>query len=471
MVYNFIGSFEEYQRGLDEIDSERLLNAKSLIEFISFIKYFRIISDELPDDYFLQLFTRSRLQERSKIALAASVIYNDDLFLNRVIGSIFTYFNYKRLNTEYPEIEDVKFFTIHCLLLFFKEREGRDLRPIILEKLASTIPKIVLENSTKEIEKLVKKAFKSCDTNFNKKNREFLPFLQPRGKIPYSSVIIKELLNLIFSFYPKSSIPLLKLFTSELPISKDFRTKWITSIINCSADHPPSKKNINEFIELLEDLSKSDGMEIRLSAHITTWLLTNNIRYIEKGINDPTKRVRKRCQNILNNPDGELKRRKKRKEKIFKEISMLSKEKKTRISSISEAQKSVYVFKIIHGRASRTVALTGVHTLEDLHNIIQKVFEWDNDHLYSFFMNNRAWSKTQAYHSPHSQEGPFTDKKQLDTLSLVEKKNFLYLFDYGDSNHFRVTVEKITSQEEIEGPFPILLHKRGKAPEQYPDWE
>lgn len=41
----------------------------------------------------------------------------------------------------------------------------------------------------------------------------------------------------------------------------------------------------------------------------------------------------------------------------------------------------------------------------------------------------------------------------------------------GDSNHFRVTVKEITSQEEIEGPFPLLLHQRGKAPEQYLDWE
>jgi len=47
MMDYFIGSFEEYQRGLDEIDPERLLNAKSLIEFLSFIKYFRIISDDL----------------------------------------------------------------------------------------------------------------------------------------------------------------------------------------------------------------------------------------------------------------------------------------------------------------------------------------------------------------------------------------------------------------------------------------
>lgn len=472
MVNYFIGPFEEYTRELDEIDPERLLDAKSLIEFLSFIKYFRIISNELPDDYFFQLFAQSRLQERSKIALAASVIYNDDHFLKRVIGSIFTYFNYKLLNTKYSEIESVRFFTIHCLLLLlFEEREGRDLRPIILERLASTIPKTMLENSAKEIENLVKEAFTSCDTDFDKKYREFIPHLQPQGKIPYSIVIIKELLKLILSFYPNSSIPLLELFTSELPISKDFRSKWITSTIDCSADHPPPKKNLNEFIELLEDLSRSDRMGIRLSAHITAWLLTNNIKYIKKGINDPAKRVRKRCQNILNNPERELKRRKQRKEMIFKELSMLFIAKKGKIPSVSEAHKSVYVFKIVHGGASRTVALTGEHTLEDLHNTIQEVFEWDNDHLYAFFMNNRAWSKIQAYYSPHDQEVPSADEKQLYTLGLVENKKFLYFFDFGDVNDFRITVKKITSQEEIEGPFPLLLHQRGKAPEQYPDWE
>ena len=39
-------------------------------------------------------------------------------------------------------------------------------------------------------------------------------------------------------------------------------------------------------------------------------------------------------------------------------------------------------------------------TLEELHNIIQDVFKFDNDHLYAFFMDDRAWSHWDAYFSP-----------------------------------------------------------------------
>jgi len=83
-------------------------------------------------------------------------------------------------------------------------------------------------------------------------------------------------------------------------------------------------------------------------------------------------------------------------------------------------------------------------------------------------MNNRAWSKTQAYYSPDAGEKSFTNKKQLYTLGLVLQKEFLYLFDFGDSHHFRVFTKKITSQKDISGPFPKLLCKKGKSPVQYP---
>ena len=40
----------------------------------------------------------------------------------------------------------------------------------------------------------------------------------------------------------------------------------------------------------------------------------------------------------------------------------------------------------------RRVALRGDHTLADLHLALQDAFEWDNEHLYAFWLDGRFWS-------------------------------------------------------------------------------
>ncbi|MEZ4835277.1 MAG: hypothetical protein R2873_25355 [Caldilineaceae bacterium] len=62
-----------------------------------------------------------------------------------------------------------------------------------------------------------------------------------------------------------------------------------------------------------------------------------------------------------------------------------------------------YVFHVTlrsSGRVWRKVELTAEQTLEDLHLAIQYAFEWGNDHLYSFFMNNKAWDASSEYTVP-----------------------------------------------------------------------
>jgi hypothetical protein len=43
---------------------------------------------------------------------------------------------------------------------------------------------------------------------------------------------------------------------------------------------------------------------------------------------------------------------------------------------------------------TRTVEFRADDTVHDLHQIIQYVFHLDDDHLYAFFLNNRAWDRT-----------------------------------------------------------------------------
>lgn len=103
--------------------------------------------------------------------------------------------------------------------------------------------------------------------------------------------------------------------------------------------------------------------------------------------------------------------------------------------------------------------------LEDLHKAVQKAFKFDDDHLYSFFMDTKRYSK-HAYHSPMSDEGPFVDEVTIGELELYEGQKIMYFFDYGDSWEFEVQLLKI-NKDEIPPKEPKIIEAKGEAPKQY----
>ena len=130
-----------------------------------------------------------------------------------------------------------------------------------------------------------------------------------------------------------------------------------------------------------------------------------------------------------------------------------------------------YTFRVNH-RASpttwRDIELAEDQTLEDLHLAIQQAFGWYDDHLYSFFMNGNAWDKGSEIGSPWSESILHTHQVQIDQLDLQEGQTFLYLFDYGDSHEFDVTVKQLDPHAK-KGDYPRLVDQQGKAPPQYPE--
>ncbi|MEN6568262.1 MAG: plasmid pRiA4b ORF-3 family protein [Veillonellales bacterium] len=126
----------------------------------------------------------------------------------------------------------------------------------------------------------------------------------------------------------------------------------------------------------------------------------------------------------------------------------------------------MYVIKVLWKRGIwRRIQLSSRHTLHDLHKVILDAYEFDDDHLYAFFMEGKPW-RGEAYWSPQNDEGPYADKIKLGSLNLEVKQKFLYLYDFGDEWTFSVQVEKIV---ETDAPAlkPMILESRGEAPEQY----
>ena len=125
-----------------------------------------------------------------------------------------------------------------------------------------------------------------------------------------------------------------------------------------------------------------------------------------------------------------------------------------------------YRFKVSLGRNLwRRIEVSARHRLLDLHDAIQSAYAFDDDHLYAFFMDGKAWSD-EKFASPYNDEGPFVDDVQIGELGLSEGQRILYLFDYGDEWRFQVTLEEIR-QEEPKPRRPKIVEKKGTAPEQY----
>jgi hypothetical protein len=131
----------------------------------------------------------------------------------------------------------------------------------------------------------------------------------------------------------------------------------------------------------------------------------------------------------------------------------------------------MFVFKVTFRHAKRgfhrTIAAHSRQTLEHLHRAIQGALEWDDDHLYSFFMNGVVWDAAYRFASPWEDDNPpWTSEAVLGELGLVKGHTFLYFFDYGDSHEFDVEVLEVQEKAEA-GRYPRLVASKGDAPQQY----
>jgi len=109
-------------------------------------------------------------------------------------------------------------------------------------------------------------------------------------------------------------------------------------------------------------------------------------------------------------------------------------------------------------------------TLEELHFAIIDAVNFENDHLYEFYVSRTERSRDRLRFDGES--GKIYDTT-LESLYPLEKgRKLYYLFDYGDHWLFRITKSRKSPQEPKTGiKYPRLLSETGKAPVQYPVWE
>jgi hypothetical protein len=156
--------------------------------------------------------------------------------------------------------------------------------------------------------------------------------------------------------------------------------------------------------------------------------------------------------------------------RLFRHIDANGELRSTLPREISKAVRGNFIFKV-HVAPSiwRVIAVSSQHTLDGLHHAIQGAFNFDSDHLYAFYMDNR-WYSDERFESPHSSEGPWADGIKIGELGLAANQAFIYHFDFGDDWRFDVILLEIKIGEPLLKK-PKILEAHGKAPKQYPNVE
>ena len=115
----------------------------------------------------------------------------------------------------------------------------------------------------------------------------------------------------------------------------------------------------------------------------------------------------------------------------------------------------------------RHIRVSADNTLDDLAGYILDAFDFDFDHLYSFFMDDQWWSGME-YTSPYSDNPPYASEVKLAAFDFQKGEKFKFLYDYGDEWCFQCKILQLLEEETEKA---VVVTKKGKAPEQYPEYD
>jgi hypothetical protein len=133
-------------------------------------------------------------------------------------------------------------------------------------------------------------------------------------------------------------------------------------------------------------------------------------------------------------------------------------------------KKGAYIFKVsLDKNLWRTIRLCHNHTFHEFHMLIQRAYDFDNDHLYGFYIGNKSSREKEIYSGNPMGVSDEYEELTIEEANLYEGQILTYLFDYGDEWKFNIRVEEFIENEKGLTTGEILESK-GKSPEQYSMW-
>lgn len=128
----------------------------------------------------------------------------------------------------------------------------------------------------------------------------------------------------------------------------------------------------------------------------------------------------------------------------------------------------------------REIALAANQTLDKLAEAIPLAFDFDDPHMWSFFLSGKPWDTASEY-TLYPERDEFSGQQARDASRAhirtvpfpgkTGKKEFLFLFDYGDEWHFGVKLLREIPTVDPAARYPQVVASEGVAPPQYPDYD
>ncbi len=137
-----------------------------------------------------------------------------------------------------------------------------------------------------------------------------------------------------------------------------------------------------------------------------------------------------------------------------------------------------YKITCVSGRYFRNkwsceVAFKPEASLLDLHNAIQEIIFFDNDHLFDFFYANNPMGKRESIIDMKDWDfevDPSEFKEILLSEIDLSYKKFFYNFDFGDNWLFQISQSKSKKEFDFKDIYHVFSSV-GENPEQYPDYD
>jgi hypothetical protein len=112
----------------------------------------------------------------------------------------------------------------------------------------------------------------------------------------------------------------------------------------------------------------------------------------------------------------------------------------------------------------RRIQVRGDVTLFKLHKIIQAAMGWEDYHLHQFMVGEYCYV-IPSPEEPWPMETKNEKRAKLFRVAPAEKTRFIYEYDFGDSWHHEILVEKILPPSEGQKHALCLAGKRSGPPE------
>ena len=150
-----------------------------------------------------------------------------------------------------------------------------------------------------------------------------------------------------------------------------------------------------------------------------------------------------------------------RSERSFEEVMRFYLEMRWMMSN----QYTMKIYPAGNGRdVYRNIEICGNSTLNQLCQIILESFDFIDEHMYEFCMDNRMYSE-YAYQSDPEGDEPSADIT-LDEVGLCKGQKFALHYDFVDDWMFTIMVSKIS---EVQGDLKPCIVKAKGSIQQYQD--